>query len=212
MSAKYHQNVSKISPKCQDCVTKISPIYRQDFTKISPNYHSHVTNISPICHQNINKMSAKCHQYCTNGFAFLCCEMFLQIYAMICWILSQKTLRIFVLDIFHHYRDITTFWDFYSAQSDSVTTVVQNCSTVDPIIASWMDWCVAHRMIYHHVIHHIIMIMTMILITTLVILMARAAMMILRRKKNIQTGSWFRGNYLFCRRPTLTNIGKYRQI
>ena len=30
-------------------------------------------------------------------------------------------------------------------------------------------------------------------------------------RPNIQTGSWFRGYYLFCRRPTHTNIGKYRQ-
>ena len=102
MSAMCHKNIFNISPKYHQDVSKISPEYNQHFTKISPICHQNITNISPICHQNINKMSAKCHQYVTNVFAFLCCDMFSQFYAIIWWILSPQMFMQFcdVLEIF----------------------------------------------------------------------------------------------------------------
>ena len=115
------QNITKISPKCQHCVTEIWPIYHQDFTKISPSYHSHVTNISPICHQNINKMSAKCHQYITNVFAFLCCDMFLQIYAMICWILSRQTFTHFCVGHFPITRETSQLFEIFTRPRATVS-------------------------------------------------------------------------------------------
>ena len=148
-----------MSGLCHRNITNISPRFHQNITKLSLSCHQYITNMSPKYQQNVSKMSPILHQH-------FCIFVLWNVPTN----LRNDLLNFVAEDVTHfcvgHFPSLQRHHNFLRFLLGPERQCHNSCSkfsTVDPIIASWMDWCVAHRMMYHHVMHHIIVIMTMIL-------------------------------------------------